>query len=147
MIERHRDVGAERPLDLRGALRREGAAAAVHVALKLDAVVVNPAESLEREHLEATRIGEQRTIPTHEAMQGSELLDHLLAGPHMQVVGIREHQRRARVTEIVGRERPHRALSSDRHEHGRLDRAVGEGKRAGAGGAGGGVEREVEHGA
>src|SRR5207244_12961888 len=95
MIERHRDVGAEHPLDLRGALRREGATAAVHVALKLHAVVVHPAESLEREHLEATRIGEQRTIPTHEAMQGSELLDHLLAGPHMQVVGIREHQRRA----------------------------------------------------
>src|SRR5207249_11984368 len=108
MIERHRNVGAEHPLDLRGALWREGAAAAVYVTLKLHAVVVHPAESLEREHLEATRIGEERTIPTHEAMQGSQLLDHLLAGPHMQVIGIREHQSRAGVTEIVGRERPHR---------------------------------------
>src|SRR5216117_2463269 len=102
MVERHRDVGAEHPLDLRGAPRREGAAAAVYMTLKLHAVVVHPAESLEREHLEATRIGEQRTIPTHEAMQGSELLDHLLAGPHMQVVGIREHQRRAGGAKIVG---------------------------------------------
>src|SRR5207249_8866849 len=79
MIERHRNVGAERPLDLRGALRREGAAAAVYVTLKLHAVVVDTAEPLEREHLEPTRIGEQRTIPTHEAMQGSQLLNHLLA--------------------------------------------------------------------
>src|SRR5436309_5368795 len=53
MIERHRNVGAEHPLDLRGALRREGAAAAVYVTLKLHAAVVHPAESLEREHLEA----------------------------------------------------------------------------------------------
>src|SRR5213592_1638414 len=133
MIERHRNVGAERPLDLRGALRREGAAAAVYVTLKLHAVVVDTAEPLEREHLEPTRIGEQRTIPTHEAMQGSQLLNHLLAGPHMQVVGIREHQRRAGGAEVIRGKSPHAPLRPDRHEYRGFHRAVGEGKRAGAG--------------
>src|SRR2546426_2899253 len=37
VIERHRDVGAENPLDLRGALGGERASTAVHVALELDA--------------------------------------------------------------------------------------------------------------
>src|SRR5213078_231548 len=145
VIEGHRDVGAEDPLDLGSALGGEGAAAAVYVTLKLHTVVVHPAEPLEREHLKATRIGEERTIPAHEAMQGPELLDDLLAGPHVQVVAIREHQRRADAAEVVRGERPDGPLSPDRHEHGRLDRAVGEGEGAGAGGAAGGVDDEFEH--
>src|SRR5205807_4603516 len=59
MVERHRDVGAERPLDLRGAHRREGAAAAVYMTLKLLPVVVHPAESLERERSEERRVGKE----------------------------------------------------------------------------------------
>ncbi len=47
MVEGHRDVGAQGPLDLRGALGREPAAAAVHVALELDAVLVYAPEALE----------------------------------------------------------------------------------------------------
>jgi hypothetical protein len=47
MIERHRDVGAEGPLNLGGALGREEAARAVHVALELDALVADLAEALE----------------------------------------------------------------------------------------------------
>src|SRR5256885_7061829 len=46
--------------------------------------------------LEAARVREQRPIPTHEAMQRPELRHHLLARTHMQVIGVREHQRRAR---------------------------------------------------
>src|SRR5207245_11309979 len=62
VVERHRDVGAEGPLDLGGALGREEAARAVHVALELDAVVAHAAESREREHLEAARVGEERAV-------------------------------------------------------------------------------------
>jgi len=54
VVERHRNIGAQRPLDLRGALGRERAAAAVDVALELDARLVHAAEPLEREHLEAS---------------------------------------------------------------------------------------------
>src|SRR6267143_6053434 len=70
VIERHRNVGPEHPLDLRGALGGERAAAAVHVTLELHTVLVQAARPREREHLKATGIGEERTIPTHEAVQG-----------------------------------------------------------------------------
>src|SRR5437667_270795 len=79
VIERHRDVGAEAPLDLGGALGSEEAARAVHVALKLNAVVAHPTESREREHLEASRVGEQRAVPAHEAVQAAESRDDVLA--------------------------------------------------------------------
>src|SRR2546422_7730 len=46
VVERHRDVRAERPLDLDRALGGEEAARAVQVALELDAVVAHPAEPL-----------------------------------------------------------------------------------------------------
>src|SRR5437762_10184856 len=50
-----------------------GAAASVHMTLELDAVVVHAAEAVEREHLEPARIGEQRPVPGHEAVQPAEL--------------------------------------------------------------------------
>ena len=53
VIERHRDVRAEDPLDVGGALGGEAAARPVDVALELDAVLVHTAESVEREYLEA----------------------------------------------------------------------------------------------
>src|SRR5438094_9629346 len=62
VVEGHRDVGAQGPLDLRGALRREPAAAAVDVTLELDAVLVHAPEARERAYLEADRIGQQRPI-------------------------------------------------------------------------------------
>ena len=145
MVERHRDVGAENPLDLRGALGGERASTAVHVALELDASFVHATKAFEREHLKAPRIGEQRTVPGHEPVQGPELLHHLLAGPHVQVIRVREHQGRAYAAEIVGRQGAHRPLRADRHEHRRLDRAVGKGEGAGAGRAAGGVDDEFEH--
>ena len=36
-------------------------------------------------------------------MQAAELLDHLLAGAHVEVVGVREHEARSGSFEIVGR--------------------------------------------
>ena len=63
VVERHRDVGAQRPLDLDRALGREGAEAAVDVARELDAVLRDPAQTLEGEHLEAAGVGEHRAGP------------------------------------------------------------------------------------
>ena len=63
VIERHRDVGAQRPLDLHRALGGERAVGAVDVALELDAVLGDLPEPLEREDLEAARVGEHRAAP------------------------------------------------------------------------------------
>src|SRR5207247_10913189 len=114
--ERHRDVGAEHPLDLGSALVGEGAAAAVYVTLKLHTVLVQAARPLKREHLKPARIGEQRTIPAHEAVQRTELFDHLLARPHVQVVRISQHKCRAGGAEMDGGQRLRGTLSTFRDE-------------------------------
>src|SRR5882724_13377718 len=84
MIERHRDVGAERPLNLNGTLGGQLAPAAVDVTLKLDAVLVDFAKALEREDLKAARVGEQRPLPRHELVEAAELLDDVFAGPDVE---------------------------------------------------------------
>ena len=56
-----------------------------------DAVVVDREQRVaEREDLEAARIGEDRPVPARERVQPAELLDHVLAGPEVQVVGVAE---------------------------------------------------------
>src|SRR5213592_2975855 len=59
VIEGHGDVGTERPLNLNGTLGGQCAPAAVDVALKLDAVLVDFPEALEGEDLKAARVREQ----------------------------------------------------------------------------------------
>jgi hypothetical protein len=68
VIERHRDVGAEVPLDLHDALGGERAQGAVDVALELDPVLRDPAQPLQGEHLEAAGVGQHRPAPGGEAL-------------------------------------------------------------------------------
>jgi hypothetical protein len=51
MIKRHGDVGREMPLDLDGSFGRERPHGAIDVTLKLDAVLSDAAEPLERKDL------------------------------------------------------------------------------------------------
>jgi hypothetical protein len=132
VIERHRDVGAEGPLDLGGALGGEEATRAVHVALELDALVIDPPEPLEGEDLEPARVGEQRPVPPHEAVQAAEPGDDVLPGADVEVVGVREHEVGPDGFQVRGRERAHGALRADGHEARGRHRAVGEGEAAGA---------------
>ena len=145
MVERHRDVGAQAPLDLGGALGREQAATPVDVTLELDALVIHAAEPVEREDLKPARVGEQRAVPRHESVQPAELCDHVLAGANVQVVGVGEHDARAHGFEVGGGECAHAALRADGHEGRRLDRPVRQCEHAGPRAAGRGVDREIEH--
>ena len=63
VIECHRDVGAELRLDFDGTLGRDHPAAAIHVALEFDALLVDATKACEREYLEAAGIGQQRPLP------------------------------------------------------------------------------------
>ena len=65
LVERHRDVGAERLLDADRLPRARGAPGSPsRWLLTVTPVVVDRDERAEREHLEAARIGEQRAAPT-----------------------------------------------------------------------------------
>ena len=80
----------------------------------------------EAPHLEAARVGEDRPLPAHEAVQAAVRGDHLEARAQPQVEGVAEHDLRADLDELRGRHRLDRAVGADRHEHRRLDGAVGE---------------------
>jgi hypothetical protein len=145
VVERHRDVGSELPLNVDRLLRRQQAAAAVHVTLELDALVAHLPKSFEGEHLKAPRVGDDRAIPRHERVEAAELRDYILSRPHVEMVGVRQYDARPDRPEVGGRERAHRGLCADGHEDRGRDRAARQAERAGAGGAGGRVNREFEH--
>ena len=62
----------------------------------------------------------------HEAVQARVGLDDLESGPQIQVKGVAENDFGARLHELLGRHRLHRAVSADRHERRRLDAAARE---------------------
>ena len=65
LVEAHRDVAAEVPLDLGGELGREARARAVVDAAERDAVVVDARDRVaQREDLEAARVGQDRRRPS-----------------------------------------------------------------------------------
>ncbi len=94
VVERHRNIGAEGCLDFDCAFWCQLATSAVHVTLKLHAVVVDLAEAFERKDLKAPGVGEQRPFPRHELVEPAKLRDHLFTGPHVQVIGVGEHDLR-----------------------------------------------------
>ena len=114
----HRFLGPEEHLAAVGG-RGEGHALLGHLA---------PVR--EREHLETARIGEDRAVPRHEAVQAAVRLDHLEPRAQEQVEGVAEHHFRAEVSQLPGQHALHRTVGADRHERRRLDRSTREGHAA-----------------
>src|SRR3990170_418802 len=106
MVEGHRDIAAQLPLDFHGALRRERAGGSIDVALELHSMFADAAQSLKREHLEATRVGQHRPVPGGEPVQTTHLLDHRLTGPEVQMVSVAQDYLGAGPAYIVGAETP-----------------------------------------
>ncbi len=105
---------------------REPVERAVDVAAERDAVLVDDPQVAERDHLEPARVGQDRPVPAHEPVQAAELRDPFVAGPQVEVVGVRQDDRGADLADVVGREGLDRRVGPDRHELRRLDDAVGQ---------------------
>jgi hypothetical protein len=73
------DVGAEVALDLHHALGGEAAERAVDVAAEVDAVLVDRAQPLQREHLEAAESVRIGPVPLHELVQPAHVAHQLVA--------------------------------------------------------------------
>ena len=134
-VERHGDVGVQELLDLDRALRRQPMLRAVDRRAEGDAVGVELAQFLERHHLEAARIGQDRARPVHELVQPAQRRHALGARPQHQVEGVAEHDLRAGLGDRLRQHRLDRAGGAERHEGRRLDRAVRGGDAAATGGA------------
>ena len=84
-------------------------------------------------HLIAARIGEDRAIPAHEAMQPAEPRDALGAGAQHQMIGVAEDDVGAAGTHIGRLHRLDRRRRADRHEGRGADIAARRMDDAGAG--------------
>ena len=67
------------------------------------------------------RVGEDRAVPAHEAVQAAEPRDALGAGAQHQVIGVGEHDVGAGGAHLLGVERLDGRRRADRHERGRAD--------------------------
>ena len=78
-------------------------------------------------------------------MQAAEIADQLVPGPQVEMVRIGENDLRAGFDQVVAGEHLHGCLRADRHEGGRLDRAVRQDEPSGARGAAFPDDLELEH--
>ena len=104
-VERHSDVGPQSFLDVDDAFGREAVGGAVDVAAKGDAVGVELAAVGEAEDLIAAGIGQDRSLPAHEAVQASRTFDQLVAGAEVEMVGIGQHEGGAELGKVARFER------------------------------------------
>ena len=97
----------------------------IDVGVEVDALFLDLSESGEGKYLKSAGIGEDRTIPVHKPVEAAELLDQLVAGPDMKMVGVGKLHLCPDPTKVIG---GHSALdrgdSSYIHEYRRVDRAV-----------------------
>ena len=82
-VENHGDVRAERLLNLDRFFRRKKMLGAVQVRAENHAVIGDLAQIGEAEHLEAARIGENRSRPGHESVQPAKLANPFVAWPQI----------------------------------------------------------------
>lgn len=107
------------------AIRGQPVAAAVDVALELDALLGDLADVAERMHLEAPAVGEDGTVPAVEFVQASRVLQHIRTWPKVQVVRVAEHHGGLHVlAQLAHVNGFHRTQGPHGHEHGCGYRAV-----------------------
>ena len=120
-VEHHLDVGAEQALHLDGALGREQMRCAVDMRLEGDAVLLDTAELRQRHDLIAAEVGEDRSVPAHEAVQPAKLGDALGAGPQHQMIGVGEDDVGAGGAHRLRQHGLDGGRGADRHEGRRAD--------------------------
>ena len=86
----------------------------------------------EREHLEASAVGEGRAVPVHERAESARLLDDVGAGLQIQVVGVGQNRLRAKLFHGLGQDGLDGRLGADGDERRRVDVAVRGADDAGA---------------
>jgi hypothetical protein len=124
------------PIDLNphSILRAEEHGRPVEVRPKLDAAVGDFAQRREAEDLVSAAVGQDRSAPTHELVQTTQLAHHPGARTQRQMIRVGKHDLGTDVlVQLSRREAFYGAGSSDRHEDRRFDPAVSGRENAAAG--------------
>ena len=147
VVQHHRHVAAQLLLNGHRPLGRKGHQPAVDVRAK-DGLLFRHLDKMgQAEQLKSAAVGQDRSVPAHEAMQAAEGGHRLFAGPQGKMIGVAEDHFRPGGAELFNFEPLDAGLGADghkgRHLHGavrrRKDRPAG--RRAGIGVQ----ELEIEH--
>src|SRR5438045_2211846 len=92
--------------------------------LKMRALLCDLADFCERENLVAATIGQDRSVPIHEAMESAKVPHHLKPWPNEKVISVPENNLRLKFAQLARTHSFDRALGPDRHESGRFDHTV-----------------------
>ena len=126
LVKGHADVRTEIRLDLHALLRAHEDLPAVQVGGKIDALLLDLPQTGQGEHLKAAGVGQNRPVPGHKLMQSAQIVDHLVTGPQVQMVGVGKLHLTTDVFQVCRAEGPlDGSLSADIHKYRRLNRAVG----------------------
>ena len=126
LVERHDDVGTDDALDVHHALGGEDVLRTVDVGSKLAALLRELADAREGEDLEAAGVGEDRAVPTVEAMEATSGPEHLAAGAEVEVVGVAQDDLGLHLLlEFAEVDSLHAAHRAHGHEDGGEDLAMG----------------------
>jgi len=128
LVKNHDHVGAQVTLYLHRLFRPHEHLGAIYRRSKSHALFLDLAHGAQAEHLETTRVSQDRTLPFHEVVQVAVLLDHFSARTQPQVKGVAQNHLRAGIDDIARQHALDRAVSTDRHECRGFDHATGEGQ-------------------
>ena len=98
------------------ALRAEKVRRTVKVRAECDALLVDFAKSVQAEYLESARVGEDRALPRHKAVQSTQPAYDVYTGPQVEVVGISEQNLDVQLVEQVLGHAFDRGQRSNRHK-------------------------------
>ncbi len=116
LIEHHRDVRAQVALHLHRDLRTEEYFAPVDRRTKAHALLAQLAPAREAEDLEPARIGEDRAVPIHEAMQAGMRADYRGTRSQHEMKCVAQDDLCADADELLGCHRLHGPVRAHRHE-------------------------------
>ena len=123
-VETHDDIGSQQPLDFHAGFRRQHVFRAVDMAGEGHALFGQLAQTGQRHHLKAARIGQDRAVPVHETVQPAQTRDAFRAGPQHQVIGVAQQDVGPGRAHRFRQHRLDRRRRSHRHEGGRADGAA-----------------------
>ncbi len=94
-------------------LWREKVPRPVDVRAELDALVRDLTIIGQAEHLKPARVGQNRTVPAHKAVQSPHLCHQIRSGTQVEVVGVAQDQLRSQFAQIAGVQRLDRCLGAN----------------------------------
>src|SRR5690606_7731111 len=138
LVEDHHDVRPQLTLHLHWLLGPHEHLGTIHRRGEVHTLLPDLAHGAQAEYLEATGVGEDRSLPLHEVVQVAVLADDLGARAQPQVEGITQNDLRTYILDIPGQHALDRAVGTHGHEGRGFHNTTGKGQAPATGLAVGG---------